>query len=111
MTFQFLAGASALASAAIALFFLRFWRDTGDRLFIIFAIAFAVFALNHLLLSALGDDSDARTIVYLARAVAFALIAAAIVDKNWPRRRRARVSAPAEGKPRDARPPAGTGDG
>lgn len=90
MTFEFLAGASALASAAIALFFLRFWRDHGDRLFLIFAIAFAVFALNHLLLSALGDDSDARTIVYLARAVAFGLIAAAVVDKNWPRGGRAR---------------------
>ncbi len=89
MTFEFLAGASALASAAIALFFLRFWRESGDRLFLIFAIAFAVFALNHVLLSALGDESDARTIVYLARAVAFGLIAAAVVDKNWPRQRRA----------------------
>jgi hypothetical protein len=87
MTFEFLAGASALASAAIALFFLRFWREHGDRLFLIFAFAFALFALNHVLLSVLGDESDARTIVYLARAVAFGLIAAAIVDKNWPRRR------------------------
>jgi hypothetical protein len=90
VTFTFLAGASAMASAAIALFFLRFWRESGDRLFLIFAVAFAVFALNHVLLSALGDDSDARTIVYLARAVAFGLIAAAIVDKNWPRRGRPR---------------------
>jgi hypothetical protein len=90
VTFAFLAGASAMASLVIALFFLRFWRESGDRLFLIFAIAFMVFALNHVLLSALGDDSDARTIVYLARAVAFGLIAAAIVDKNWPRRGRPR---------------------
>jgi hypothetical protein len=90
MTYEFLAGASALASAAIGLYFLRFWRESGDRLFLIFAIAFAVFALNHVLLSALGDDSDARTIVYLARAIAFGLIAAAVVDKNWPRHRPAR---------------------
>jgi hypothetical protein len=87
MTFEFLAGASALASAAIGLYFLRFWRESGDRLFLIFAIAFAVFALNHVLLSALGDESDARTIVYLARAIAFDLIVAAVIDKNWPRRR------------------------
>jgi hypothetical protein len=99
MTFAFLAGASAMASVVIALFFLRFWRDSGDRLFLIFAIAFVVFAFNRVLLSALGDESDARTIVYLARAVAFGLIAAAVVDKNWPRRTRSRrrVSADRDG--------------
>jgi hypothetical protein len=82
--FEFLAGASVLAAAAIALFFLRFWRDTGDRLFLIFALAFAVFAVNRILLSALGDQSEAQTMVYLARALTFALIALAILDKNWP---------------------------
>jgi hypothetical protein len=82
--FEFLAGASVLAAAAIALFFLRFWRDTGDRLFLIFSLAFGVFAVNRALLSALGDESEAQTAVYLARAVTFALIAVAIVDKNWP---------------------------
>jgi hypothetical protein len=92
VTFEFLAGASTLAAAVIALFFVRFWRETGDRLFLIFAIAFAVFGLNHLLLSALGDESDARTVVYLARAVAFGLIVVAVVDKNWPRPRRRRAS-------------------
>jgi hypothetical protein len=59
--FEFLAGASVLASAAVALFFLRFWRDTGDRLFLIFALAFAVFAVNRILLSALDDESEAQT--------------------------------------------------
>ena len=88
MTFQFLAGASVLASAAIALFFLRFWRDTADRLFLIFAVAFAVFAVNRVLLSILDDRSEARTAVYLARAIAFGLIALAVLDKNWPHGRR-----------------------
>jgi hypothetical protein len=82
--FEFLAGASVLASAAVALFFLRFWRDTGDRLFLIFALAFAVFAVNRVLLSALDDESEAQTAVYLARAITFGLIAVAIADKNWP---------------------------
>ena len=88
MTFQFLTGASVLASAAIALFFLRFWRDTADRLFLIFAVAFGVFAVNRILLSVLDDQSEARTAVYLARAIAFGLIALAVVDKNWPGGRR-----------------------
>lgn len=82
--FEFLAGASVMASAAVALFFLRYWRDTGDRLFLIFALAFVVFAVNRILLSALDDESEARTAVYLARAVTFGLIAVGIVDKNWP---------------------------
>ena len=82
--FEALVGASVLASAAIALFFLRFWQQTRDRLFLIFALAFAVFAANRILLSALDDESEAQTAVYLARALTFALIALAIADKNWP---------------------------
>ena len=35
---QFIMGAIAMASAVVALFFLRFWRETGDRLFAIFAV-------------------------------------------------------------------------
>jgi nitrate/nitrite transporter NarK len=86
MTFEFLAGASVLASGAIALFFLRFWLESRDRLFLIFAIAFATFAVNRVLLSVLDDKDEARTVVYLARAVTFALIALAVLDKNWPLR-------------------------
>jgi hypothetical protein len=82
--FEAFVGASVLASAAIALFFLRFWQQTRDRLFLIFALAFAVFAANRILLSALDDQREAQTAVYLARALTFALIALAIADKNWP---------------------------
>ena len=39
---------------------------------------------NRILLSALDDDSEGQTIVYLARALTIALIALAIADKNWP---------------------------
>jgi uncharacterized membrane protein HdeD (DUF308 family) len=79
---EFLAGASMLASVAIALFFLRFWRQTADRLFAIFALAFAVFAVNRLLLTALDDESEGRVWVYVVRLLVFLLIIAAIVDKN-----------------------------
>jgi uncharacterized membrane protein HdeD (DUF308 family) len=82
VTVTFLAGASTLAAAAIALFFLRFWRDTRDRLFLLFAIAFAVFAANRLALTILDDEGEGRTLIYLARAGAFGLIIAAVVDKN-----------------------------
>jgi len=79
---EFLDGASCLACAATAAIFLRFWRLGGDRLLLLFGLAFVVLALNRIGLAALDDDSEARTLVYLARALAFGLILAAIVDKN-----------------------------
>jgi len=85
---DFLDGATALACCAIALFFLRFWRDTHDRLFGILALAFLVFAINRVVLTALQDGDEARTLVYVVRLLAFALIAIAIVDKNRPHRLR-----------------------
>jgi hypothetical protein len=88
MTIAFLAGATCFGSAIAALFFARFWRETGDRLFLFFGFAFAVFAVNRLLLTILDDDgSDGRTALYLIRALAFAMIALAIWDKNRPGRR------------------------
>jgi hypothetical protein len=85
---DFMDGASCLAAAVIALFFLRFWRESGDRLFLLFGLGFVVLALNRLVLTAIDDESEARTLVYLARAGAFGLIIAAIVDKNRVRLRR-----------------------
>jgi hypothetical protein len=45
-----LAGAIAMASIVISLFFFRFWRSTRDRLFLFFAISFLLEALNRILL-------------------------------------------------------------
>jgi hypothetical protein len=78
----FLSGATVLASMGIALFFVRFWRSSGDRLFAIFALAFTVFAANRLILVLLDDDNENTTYVYLVRLVAFVLIILAILDKN-----------------------------
>jgi hypothetical protein len=79
---EFVDGAAAMACFAIALFFLRFWRQTRDRLFLILCVAFVVFGINRAVLSALDPDDEAQTIVYVVRLLAFALIAFAIVDKN-----------------------------
>ena len=80
---DFLSGASMFASLAIAVFFFRFWRAAGDRLFLFFALAFGVFAVNRVLLFAL--DEEVEVWVYASRAAAFLLIIAAIVDKNRSR--------------------------
>lgn len=80
-------GATALASLAVAVFFLRSWRVTRDPLLAVFAAAFAVFALNRVALSVLDEESESRLLVYLSRALVFTMIAAAIAWKNMSSRR------------------------
>ena len=82
----FLWGASAAASWAIGLFFLRFWRDTRDRFFAMFATAFWVLALNWAGLALTDPKDEARTLFYLVRLLAYLAFIAAIVDKNRARR-------------------------
>ncbi len=82
---EFLQGGTFLASLAVALFFLRFWRDSRDPLFAVLSGAFAVFAVNRVLLVVL-ESEDRRLWVYASRAAVFALIAAAVLAKNLDRR-------------------------
>jgi hypothetical protein len=79
---DFLQGGTMLAAFAIALFFLRYWRDTGDRLFGVFALAFTLFGLSRIALQELSTDSETRVWVYALRAGAFLAIFGAVVDKN-----------------------------
>lgn len=78
-------GANVLACASIALFFLRSWRRTSDRFFLLFSLAFATFAANRLAL-AFTEEQDESLGLYLVRLAAFVLIAAAILIKNGERR-------------------------
>jgi len=80
--FSFVAGAISLAYLTAALFFLRFWKETRDRLFVIFSIAFAVLAANRALLVLFREVHEAHSWLYLVRLLAFVLILAAILDKN-----------------------------
>ena len=77
----FLLGAAVMACVVVGMFFLRFWRKTGDRLFVIFAIAFLLMGLNWLLL-AFVDRDELQTALYVIRLIAFLLILFAIWDKN-----------------------------
>ncbi|HEX8276506.1 MAG TPA: DUF5985 family protein [Longimicrobiaceae bacterium] len=77
-----ISGAMAMAYLVSGLFFLRFWKDTRDRLFLIFAVAFGLLAVQRTLLTALAEQPDAHLPLYGVRLLAFLLIIAAIVDKN-----------------------------
>ena len=75
-----LAGAIMACAWAIALFFWRFWRKTGDRLFLLFAPAFLLLGIERIVIMMV--TGEARPFVYCIRLVAFLLILFAIWDKN-----------------------------
>lgn len=75
-------GAVAMASFVAALFFLRFWRSTGDRFFLLFALAFAIDAATRFALSISGVSAEYEPFFYSSRLVTFGLIIIAIIDKN-----------------------------
>lgn len=84
---DFLQGATFLASLAVAVCFLRFWRDSREPLFLVFAGAFTLFAVNRVVLAVLDEGAEQqRLLVYASRSVAFALIAGAVVHQNVRRR-------------------------
>ena len=83
-----LAGGIAVAALAAGLFFLRFWRTTGDRFFLYFALAFWIEGAHRLALYQWLGQDEASPYYYLPRLVAYGLIIAAIVDKNRKARSR-----------------------
>ena len=77
-----LGGGVVMGCLVAALFFLKFWRATKDRLFAMFATSFAIMAANWTTLSFLAASEEARAVHYVVRLTAFAIILVAIYDKN-----------------------------
>jgi hypothetical protein len=81
---QVLSGATAMASFVAMLFFLRFWRQTRDTLFLMFAVAFGIDGVTRIALGLVHINSEMEPFFYLGRLVSFGLIIMAIVQKNRP---------------------------
>jgi hypothetical protein len=82
MLVQFLSGAVTFGFVVAGLFFLRFWKRTGDKLFLAFAAAFWLLGLNQALLALSNIPVEERSWLYLLRLGAFATIIASIWVKN-----------------------------
>jgi hypothetical protein len=67
---------------AVAIVFLRHWRRSLDRLFIAFAAAFGILALDYAVLAVTMVGAEWRPYVFGVRLVAFGLILFAVIDKN-----------------------------
>lgn len=81
-----LLGAVAMASLVASLFFLKFWRQTRDALFLLFAISFAVDASMRVALGITHISAEQEPFFYIARLATFALIILAIIQKNRPKK-------------------------
>jgi hypothetical protein len=79
---QFFAGAASVSLLVAALFFLRFWRRTGDRLFLFFAGAFGFMMGERIVRATMAVENEWAPYVYSIRLVAFILIIVGVVDKN-----------------------------
>jgi hypothetical protein len=78
----FLHGAVSMASAVAGVLFLAYWRDSRDRLFVFFALAFWALGINWISVAAIAPAAEHRHWFHAIRLVAFALILLGIADKN-----------------------------
>ncbi|HEX4308685.1 MAG TPA: DUF5985 family protein [Acidobacteriaceae bacterium] len=81
----FLEGVIATSSLAAGAFFLRFWRDTRDSLFLAFSLAFLIEGVNRCVRIFFTSPNEASPWVFVVRAFAFLIILAGIVGKNRSR--------------------------
>lgn len=82
--YALISGMLAAGYGVAGLFFLRFWKATRDRLFVWFAIAFAILGVQRIVSVLAMQWTENTTWVYTMRLTAFLLILAAIIDKNRP---------------------------
>ncbi len=80
--YQLITGMLMVLSLVAALFFTMSWRRSGDRFFLIFALAFTLLGIERLILGILNLPESPLLSIYIVRLIAFLLIIIAIVDKN-----------------------------
>jgi hypothetical protein len=78
----FLSGVVTLGYMIAGAWFLKFWKRTGDRLFVSFALAFWLFALNQIVSVMLGSGDREIQFEYILRVLGFVLILIGIARKN-----------------------------
>jgi hypothetical protein len=75
-------GAIVMGDLIVALFFLKFWRVTGDRFFLFFAASFAAGAVSRVIIDPGLPPFGIEEFGYFVRLLSYLIIVVAIVDKN-----------------------------
>jgi hypothetical protein len=79
---SFISGMVVMGLLIASLFFFRFWKRTGDILFLAFSFSFCLFALNQALPVIWNLGSEERSWTYLLRLAGFLLIILAVLNKS-----------------------------
>jgi hypothetical protein len=82
MVVSFIQGAVAMGCALVGIFFLRFWQQSRDRLFLRFATAFWILSFSYILLGVISFATEVRVYVFVVRLTAFCMILYGIFEKN-----------------------------
>jgi hypothetical protein len=75
-------GAAAMGSLAVAVLFLKYWRRSLDRLFLLFSCAFAILGVQYAAIGCAVITAEWRPFAFAPRLIAFGLILFAIAEKN-----------------------------
>jgi hypothetical protein len=78
----FLLGVIATASLTSGTFFLKFWRQTHDRLFLAFGIGFLIEGINRAAFLFLDAPHEGSVVLYGVRLASYLLILIAIINRN-----------------------------
>ena len=79
---QFLRGGLVALCFVAGLFFLHYYRQTRDRIFVFFVVAFWSLSVHWVGLAVANPELESRHYIFLVRLLAFVALIADILDKN-----------------------------
>lgn len=85
---QVLLGAVIMGDAIVALFFVRYWKITGDRFFLFFAASFVAIAVSRVVVDEAIPPVGYEPFGYMIRILSYLFIIAGILYKNTVRANR-----------------------
>ena len=77
-----LLGAVVMGDLIASLFFVRFWRITGDRFFLFFAASFIAIAVSRVVVDEGVPPFGHEALGYMIRILSYVFIIAGIIYKN-----------------------------
>jgi Na+/melibiose symporter-like transporter len=80
--YDFISGAICFGCLGISIFYFKFWRKAGDRLFAYFATSFAILFIERIVLVTMGSHHEQNPKIYFIRLIAFLIILLGIYSKN-----------------------------
>lgn len=78
----FLRGALFLGCVVIGLIFLKYWKETRDRLFVFFVAAFWLLGAHWVALTIVDPPVETKHYLFLLRLAAFLSLLIGVLDKN-----------------------------